>query len=61
MARHRPRRVLVGHWENFFGNDLEKPARTIPLQNYWGLVKQLKDYDYVVPEPFSEVPLPPPL
>ncbi|WP_160109451.1 hypothetical protein [Pseudomonas izuensis] len=57
----RPRRVVIGHWENFFGNDLDKPARTIPLQDYRGLVKRLEGYDYVVPEPFSEVALPPQL
>lgn len=57
----RPRLVLLGHWENFFGNDLDKPARTIPLQNYGGLIEQLEGYDYRVPEPFSEIPLPPPL
>ncbi|MNN33293.1 hypothetical protein D3C81_1470460 [compost metagenome] len=55
----RPRLVLIGHWENFFGNDLDKPARTIPLQNYSELIEQLEGYDYVVPEPFSEVQLPP--
>lgn len=55
----RPRLVLIGHWENFFGNDPDKPARTIPLQNYSGLIEQLEGYNYVVPEPFSEVQLPP--
>lgn len=57
----RPRLVLLGHWENFFGNDLNKPARTIPLQHYTGLIEQLQGYDYRVPEPFSEIALPPPL
>lgn len=56
----RPRLVLLGHWENFFGNDLDQPARTIPLQRYGGLIEQLQGYDYRVPEPFSEVALPPP-
>ncbi|KAA5841247.1 MBL fold metallo-hydrolase [Pseudomonas chlororaphis] len=57
----RPRLVLLGHWENFFGNDLEEPAETIPLQDYGGLIQQLDGYQHVVPEPFSEVSLPPPL
>ncbi|MFJ3485943.1 MBL fold metallo-hydrolase [Pseudomonas sp. NPDC090202] len=57
----RPRMVLLGHWENFFGNDLDKPARTIPLQRYRGLVEKLAGYDAHVPEPFSEVQLPAPV
>jgi hypothetical protein len=55
----RPRLVLLGHWENFFGNDLDKRARTIPLLDYEGLLDRLKPYNLVVPEPFSEVALPP--
>lgn len=57
----RPRLVLLGHWENFFGNGLDQPPRTIPLQNYGGLIEQLQGYDYRVPAPFSRVALPPPL
>jgi hypothetical protein len=56
----KPRLVLLGHWENFFGNDLDKRARTIPLLDYDGLLDRLKPYNLVVPEPFSEVALPPP-
>lgn len=54
----RPRLVLVGHWENFFANDLSKPPRTIPLQEYAGLLTQLHGYPHVFPEPLSEVRLP---
>ncbi|WP_242525483.1 MBL fold metallo-hydrolase [Pseudomonas fluorescens] len=53
----RPKKVLVGHWENFFGNDLRQPARTIPLQDYKGLIERLNGYEYEVPEPLSEVSL----
>lgn len=55
----RPRLVLLGHWENFFGNNLKQPARTLPLQEYRGLLKQLQGYEYRTPEPFSDVALPP--
>lgn len=54
----KPRLVLLGHWENFFGNDLGEPARTIPLLGYKGLLEQLKPYNVVVPEPFSDILLP---
>ncbi|MFJ5240556.1 MBL fold metallo-hydrolase [Pseudomonas neuropathica] len=54
----RPKKVLIGHWENFFGNDLQKPARTIPLQKYQQLMEHLKGYETVVPEPMSEISLP---
>lgn len=57
----QPRIVVLGHWENFFGNDPDSPARTIPLLNYDGLLEQLKPYNFVVPEPMSDVLLPPPL
>lgn len=57
----KPRLVLLGHWENFFGNDLGEPARTIPLLGYKGLLEQLKPYNVVVPEPFSDILLPPPM
>ncbi|WP_252090898.1 hypothetical protein [Pseudomonas sp. MWU13-3659] len=60
----KPRLVLVGHWENFFGNDLERPPRTIPLQNPKPMVERIKaalpDAEVVVPKPLSEWPLPTP-
>ncbi|CAK9889873.1 MULTISPECIES: MBL fold metallo-hydrolase [Pseudomonas] len=56
----RPRTLVLGHWENFFASDPRKPARTIPLQDYQGLLNQLSHYTPVIPEPFSLVPLPPP-
>ncbi|UVL27648.1 MBL fold metallo-hydrolase [Pseudomonas donghuensis] len=55
----QPRTLVLGHWENFFASDPKKPARTIPLQGYKGLLKQLPHYTPVIPEPFSQVPLPP--
>lgn len=58
----QPRLVLVGHWENFFGNDLEVPAQTIPGQNPVPMIerisKTLPNARVVIPEPLSEVALP---
>ncbi|MDF3933534.1 MBL fold metallo-hydrolase [Pseudomonas citronellolis] len=66
----KPRLVLVGHWENFFGGELQEPegrkpefkARTIPLQKYDQLVDDLKKsgYPYHTLEPLSEIALPAP-
>jgi len=59
----QPRLVLVGHWENFFGNNLEVPARTIPGQNPVPMIERIKTAvptaRVVIPEPLSEVALPP--
>jgi len=55
----RPRTLILGHWENFFGNDPGQPARTIPLQDYKGLLERLLVHKPLVPEPFSFVQLPP--
>ncbi|MDZ5434880.1 hypothetical protein T3H00_19710 [Pseudomonas fluorescens] len=58
----RPRLVLVGHWENFFGNNLEAPAQTIPGQTPLKMIERIKrtlpGIEVVVPEPLSEVALP---
>ncbi|MFJ3263969.1 MBL fold metallo-hydrolase [Pseudomonas sp. NPDC086581] len=60
----RPSLVLLGHWENFFGNDPGEPARTIPLLNYAGLIENIEDSGYAgrykVLEPLSEVAFPAP-
>ncbi|QBF27300.1 MBL fold metallo-hydrolase [Pseudomonas tructae] len=56
----RPRTLVLGHWENFFASNPYEPARTIPLQGYQGLLDQLTGYPPLIPEPFSQIPLPPP-
>lgn len=59
----KPRQVIVGHWENFFGNDPYKP-QTIPGQTPIGMLKAIAasapNAQVVVPAPLSEVALPTP-
>ncbi|MGC5700767.1 hypothetical protein J4P02_11275 [Pseudomonas sp. NFXW11] len=58
----KPRLVLVGHWENFFGNDPTAAPRTLPLQTPLGLIKDLEtmfpEIRVVLPKPLSQVQLP---
>jgi len=59
----KPRLVIVGHWENFFGNDPLQP-QTIPGQSPVGMLdaitKSAPQARVVVPAPLSEVALPAP-
>lgn len=58
----RPRLVVLGHWENFFGNDPGQHARTIPLLRYDGLIENIRRAGYgsryKVLEPLTEIALP---
>lgn len=58
----RPRLVVLGHWEDFFGNDPQKP-QTIRLLDEQGMVKRTRaalptGTPVVMPVPLSEVALP---
>ncbi len=60
----RPRLILLGHWENFFGND---PANPEPLtgQNVAGMVSHVENIVgrgiTYLPAPLAEFGLPKPL
>lgn len=57
----QPRLVLIGHWENFFGNDPCHP-QTIPGQNPYAMLRVIQSSApqarVVLPAPLSEVALP---
>ena len=58
----RPRLVVLGHWEDFFGNDPERP-QTIRLLDEQGMVERTRaalpdGTPVVMPVPLSEVALP---
>ncbi|MFJ7793838.1 hypothetical protein [Pseudomonas sp. NPDC096950] len=58
----RPRLVLLGHWERFFGNDPGKPE-SLRWQNEAGMVRAIHDSVPVgtlvrMPAPFAEIALP---
>jgi hypothetical protein len=59
----KPRLLLFGHWEDFFGNDPGRP-QLIRLQKENELIERLKtdypDLKQVMPYPLTEVPLPTP-
>lgn len=69
LKRTRPRLVLLGHWENFFGNDPGDP-KPEPLsgQNVVGMQRRvdkvIKDAaihaTVSMPAPLNEIALPPP-
>ncbi|QPS20031.1 hypothetical protein I6G64_21065 [Serratia plymuthica] len=62
----KPKLVLLGHWENFFGNDPKQPPVPMPLQNVEGMVRTVEQIlstnnipaTVRMPAPFGDVPLP---
>ncbi|WP_246888474.1 MBL fold metallo-hydrolase [Pseudomonas chlororaphis] len=59
----RPRMVLIGHWENFFGNDPYRP-RPLPglkLQPFLDTIAchVARGVPVVLPAPLAVIPLPP--
>lgn len=60
----RPRVVVMGHWEDFFGNDPANP-QTIPLTDEPAMVRAVlrvvpTGTPVLMPTPFSEVEMPQP-
>lgn len=68
LKRTRPQRILLGHWENFFGNDLKTAPTPMPLQDVDGMrhaVEQILDRvnstaTMRMPAPLDDVALPTP-
>ena len=60
----RPRRLLIGHWEDFFANDLKGEPRLLRGQNQAKLLSRLKqdfsELKPVMPYPLTDVALPAP-
>jgi hypothetical protein len=56
-----PRKLLIGHWEDFFGNDLSRPPRLLRAQKEHQMLTRIsngfKDIRMVMPFPLSEVAL----
>ena len=67
LRRTRPRLVLLGHWENFFGNDLRRkptPLMGQDIENMRQAVEQALKADHnsarvQMPAPLDDVALPP--
>lgn len=60
----QPRLLLIGHWEDFFGNDLDQPPRLLRGQRIEDMLarisKAFPTLRNVMPYPLTEVSLPPP-
>jgi len=58
-----PRRLLIGHWEDFFDNDLNKPPRLLRGQREGDMLDRIsRDFpklEKFMPYPLTEVALPP--
>ncbi|MBV4458953.1 hypothetical protein KVG96_13410 [Pseudomonas sp. COR58] len=64
LERHRPRMVLIGHWENFFGSDPREP-RLLAGQDVRSMIRVVQttvgpQVPVVLPAPLSEVRFPAP-
>ncbi len=62
LRRLKPRRAVLRHWEDFFGNDPHQP-QGLRLQNIRGMLAATRanlpaDGSLKLPVPFAEVPLP---
>ncbi|MET1079991.1 MAG: hypothetical protein ABWY06_18410 [Pseudomonas sp.] len=65
LDRLRPRLAVVGHWEDFFGNDPRQPEG-LRLQDLRGLLAVTRAHlpeggELRLPVPFAQIPLPAPL
>lgn len=63
LQRLQPRLALLGHWEDFFGNDPRQP-QGLRLQDIRGIVGVTRanlpaDGSLKLPVPFAQIPLPP--
>jgi hypothetical protein len=63
LQRLQPRLALLGHWEDFFGNDPHQP-QGLRLQDIRGMVGVTRanlpaDGSLKLPVPFAQIPLPP--
>lgn len=63
LKRLQPRLTVIGHWEDFFGNDPHVP-QALRLQDIRQLVaitraNQPADGSFKLPVPFAQIPLPP--
>ncbi|MNJ70108.1 hypothetical protein D3C77_665300 [compost metagenome] len=60
----QPRQLLIGHWEDFFGNDLSKKPRLLRAQKEDEMLTRISNkfqhIRMVMPYPLSEVALPTP-
>ena len=60
----QPRQLLIGHWEDFFGNDLNKKPRLLRAQKEDEMLSRISNkfqpIQMVMPYPLSEVALPAP-
>ena len=61
--RLQPRLAILGHWEDFFGNDPRQP-QGLRLQDIRGMVAATRanlpaDGQLKLPVPFAQIPLPP--
>jgi hypothetical protein len=58
-----PRLLLIGHWEDFFDNDLNKPPRLLRGQREGDMLDRIsRDFpklEIFMPHPLTEVALPP--
>ncbi|WP_085687647.1 MULTISPECIES: MBL fold metallo-hydrolase [unclassified Pseudomonas] len=64
LERHRPRMVLIGHWENFFANDPHEP-RLLVGQDVRAFIQVVqttvgRHVPVILPAPLSEVAFPRP-
>ncbi|MES2818777.1 MAG: MBL fold metallo-hydrolase [Pseudomonadota bacterium] len=65
LQRLQPRLAVLGHWEDFFGNDPLRP-QALRLQNIRGLIALTRatlpaEAALKLPVPFAHIPLPLPL
>ena len=63
LKRLQPRLAILGHWEDFFGNDPRQP-QGLRLQDIRGMVAATRanlpaDGEFKLPVPFAQIPLPP--
>ena len=63
LKRLQPRLAILGHWEDFFGNDPRQP-QGLRLQDIRGMVAATRanlpaDGELKLPVPFAQIPLPP--
>lgn len=61
----QPRLLLIGHWEDFFGNNLNKPPQLLRGQNEGEMLTRISQafpkLRKFMPYPLTEVALPPPV
>ncbi|MBJ6760814.1 hypothetical protein JGU66_08560 [Myxococcaceae bacterium JPH2] len=58
LASTRPRYVILGHWEDFFGNDCLKPPSIVRMTGRKGLSRFIRRVGEVTPESRCVLPVP---